>query len=169
MIYLGIIGSIFILECLIKAIGEKKGKIGVTKPVCGGKILLKKFHNKGFALNVGEKKQKAVAAVSLLLTLLVTAGVLLFGNKWNGLIKTGLSFVLGGAYSNTYDRLFRTYVVDYVSFGVKNPKLRRIVFNIADFCIMIGAILVVIGGIGNENIGKGQICGESDGGLGGSQ
>lgn len=169
MIYLGIIGSIFILECVIKAIVEKKGKIGVTKPVCGGKILLKKFHNKGFALNVGEKKQKAVAAVSLLLTLLVTAGVLLFGNKWNGLIKTGLSFVLGGAYSNTYDRLFRTYVVDYVSFGVKNPKLRRIVFNIADFCIMIGAILVVIGGIGNENIGKGQICGESDGGLGGSQ
>ena len=83
-------------------------------------------------------------------------------------MKTGLSIVLGGAYSNTYDRLFRTYVVDYISFGVKNQKLRRVVYNIADFCIMIGTILVVIGGINNENIGEGQICGESDGGLGGS-
>ena len=169
MIYLGIIGGIFLLEAVIKMIVEKKGKIGVTKPVCGGKILLKKYHNKGFALNIGEKKQKYVAVISLILTVGVTAVSLLLGNRWNVLIKTGLSMVLGGAYSNTYDRLFRTYVVDYLSFGTKNDKLRRIVFNIADFCIMIGAILVVIGGISSENISKGQICGESDGGLGGSQ
>ena len=168
MIYLGIIGGIFLLEFIIKTIVEKKGKIGVTKPVCGGKILLRKYHNRGFALNVGEKRQRVVAGISLSLCILITLAALLFGNRWNSLIKTGLSIVLGGAYSNTYDRLFRTYVVDYISFGVKNQKLRRVVYNIADFCIMIGAILVVIGGINNENIGEGQICGESDGGLGGS-
>lgn len=169
MIYLGIIGGIFLLEFVIKTIVEKKGKMGVTKPVCGGKILLRKYHNRGFALNVGEKKQKVVAIISLLLCVFITLSALLFGNRWNALIKTGLSIVLGGAYSNTYDRLFRTYVVDYISFGVKNQKLRRVVYNIADFCIVIGAILVVIGGINNENIGEGQICGESDGGSCGSQ
>ncbi len=157
------------MELVIKTFVEKKGKIGVTKPICGGKILLKKYHNKGFALNIGQKRQKVVACISLLLCVGITLASLVFGNKWNGLVKTGLSFVLGGAYSNTYDRLFRTYVVDYISFGVKNPKLRRIVFNIADFCIMIGAILVVIGGIDSENISEGQICGESNGGLGGPQ
>ena len=169
MMYAIIAGGIFLAELIIKAIVEKKGKMGVTKSLCGGKILLRKFHNKGFALNILEKKKTVVAMVSLLLTIIMTAGVLLFGNKWNKFIKIGLSFVLGGAYSNTYDRLFRKYVVDYISFGVKNKKLRGIVFNVADFCIMIGAILVVIGGIYNENIGKGQICGESDGGFGGSQ
>ena len=157
------------MELVIKTFVEKKGKMGVTKPICGGKILLKKYHNKGFALNMGQKRQKVVACISLLLCVGITLASLMFGNKWNGLVKTGLSFVLGGAYSNTYDRLFRTYVVDYISFGVKNPKLSRIVFNIADFCIMIGAILVVIGGIDSENISEGQICGESNGGLGGSQ
>ena len=169
MIYLGIIGGIFVMELIIKTIVEKKGKIGVTKSVCGGKILLKKFHNKGFALNAGQKRPRVVAMISLILTVLITVGALLFGKKWNKFIKTGLAFVLGGAYSNTYDRLFRKYVVDYLSFGVKHQRVKKIVFNIADFCIMIGAILVVIGGIKGENISEGQICSESDGRPGGSQ
>ncbi|MDE6319457.1 MAG: signal peptidase II, partial [Lachnospiraceae bacterium] len=42
----------------------------------------------------------------------------------------------------TYDRLVRKYVVDYVSFPVRNPRIRRIVFNISDFCILIGALLM---------------------------
>ena len=110
-------------------------------------------------LNFGEKKQKLVAFISLILTLFLTLAAVLFGEKGTKLLKVGLAMVLGGAYSNTYDRLFRTYVVDYVSFGVKNQRFRRIIFNLSDFCIMIGAILVVIGGIGNEDISKGQICG----------
>ncbi|MDE7258820.1 MAG: signal peptidase II, partial [Lachnospiraceae bacterium] len=47
----------------------------------------------------------------------------------------------------TYDRLVRKYVVDYVSFPVKNQKIRNIVFNISDFCIMIGALLMVLGSV----------------------
>lgn len=59
-------------------------------------------------------------------------------------MRTGLAMLLGGAYSNTYDRLRRKYVVDYVSFGVPVKRLRRIIFNISDFCIMIGAMITVI-------------------------
>lgn len=154
MIYLGITGTIFLLEMVVKTIIEKKGKMGVTKPICGGKILLKKFHNKGFALNFGEKQQRVVAYISLVVCICLTGISLLFGSGWNGMIKTGLSMVLGGAFSNTYDRLFRKYVVDYFSFGVKNKRLQRIVFNLADIFIIIGAIVVMIGGIYHENIGK---------------
>lgn len=60
------------------------------------------------------------------------------------MLKTGLSILLGGAYSNTYDRLVRGYVVDYFGFQVKNERLRNIVFNISDFCIMIGALISVL-------------------------
>ena len=155
---------IFLTELVVKNIVEKKGKIGVTKPLCGGKILLKKSHNRGFAMNFMDHKKKLVAFISLFLTISMTIGVLLFGRKWNRIIKTGLSLVLGGAFSNTYDRIFRNYVVDYISFGVKNKKLSGIVFNVADFCIMIGAILVVIGGKCSENISKGQICSKGNGG-----
>ena len=120
MIYLGIVAIIFCVELVIKTWVEKKGKIGSTKELCGGKLLLKKHHNKGAMLNFGEKKQKLVAFISLILTLFLTLAAVLFGEKGTKLLKVGLAMVLGGAYSNTYDRLFRTYVVDYVSFGVKN-------------------------------------------------
>lgn len=168
MIYLGIFGGIFWLEFVIKGIVEKKGKTGVTKPLFGGKIILRKFQNKGFALNFLERNRKVVALISLILTFLMTLAALLCGKKTNKIMKTGLAFILGGAYSNTYDRLFRKYVVDYFSFGTKSKRIRRVVFNIADFCIMIGAVLIVMGGITNENISKRKICCESDGGSGGT-
>ncbi len=168
MIYLGIFGGIFWLEFFIKSIVEKKGKTGVTKPLFGGKIILRKFQNKGFALNFLERNQKLVALISLILTFIMTLAALVCGKKTNKIMKTGLAFVLGGAYSNTYDRLFRKYVVDYFSLGAKSKRIRRVVFNIADFCIMIGAVLIVMGGITNENISKRKICCESDGGSGGT-
>lgn len=68
-----------------------------------------------------------------------------FSFRGNAVLKAGLALLLGGAYSNTYDRLTRNYVVDYVSFPVKNKRVRRIVFNISDFCIIIGALLMTLG------------------------
>ena len=35
------------------------------------------------------------------------------GQKGKAALKLGLAFLLGGAFSNTYDRLKRKYVVDY--------------------------------------------------------
>lgn len=153
MIYAGIIGSIFVLELFVKNQVEKKVKSGSVKKFFHGKILLKKHHNRGWMFNKGENRQRLVAYVSLVFTLMLVCFALFLGEKGNSMIKTGLSFILGGAFSNTYDRLFRKYVVDYLSFGVKSERFRRIIFNLSDFCIMIGAILLVVGGAGNEDIG----------------
>ena len=70
--------------------------------------------------------------------------VVTLGNAGKELLKWGLTLLLGGAYSNTYDRLVRKYVVDYVSFNVPFG-LRKVIFNIGDFCILLGALLCVIG------------------------
>ena len=60
------------------------------------------------------------------LTVLVTLlFVLTLGTKGNKALKTGLAMLLGGAFSNTYDRLKRKYVVDYFSFGVRWKWLSR--------------------------------------------
>ncbi len=77
----------------------------------------------------------------MLLTVLFVVSLTKAGSST---LKWGLTMLLGGAYSNTYDRLRRKYVVDYVSFQVPVKKLRQVVFNIGDFCIMAGAALVVI-------------------------
>ena len=146
--YLCIVALIFAGELGIKNYVEKKQNAGEEKEICKGRILLRKYHNKGACMNLGEKKSNVVAGLSLILTAAL-ALVFLFtltrhGNGW---LKAGLSLLLGGAFSNTYDRLKRKYVVDYFSFGVKWEPLRAIVFNISDFCILIGALIVAIKGM----------------------
>lgn len=141
-----IVSGIFLGDLWIKAQVEKRMKEGETRYFCRGKILLRRHHNRGVMLNFLQKLQPAVAALSLALTVMVTVlfGISL-GTRGNNLLRVGLAFLLGGAFSNTYDRLKRKYVVDYLSFGVKWKRLRRIIFNISDFCIIIGALLAVIG------------------------
>ena len=146
--YLCIVALIFAGELGIKNYVEKKRNAGEEKEICKGRILLRKYHNKGACMNLGEKKSNVVAGLSLILTAAL-ALVFLFtltrhGNGW---LKAGLSLLLGGAFSNTYDRLKRAYVVDYFSFGVKWEPLRAIVFNISDFCILIGALIIAIKGM----------------------
>lgn len=146
MIYIGIVAAIFLAEYIIKNRVEKRLEKDVKKEVAGGRVLLQKYHNKGAFLNMGEKSQPAVAALSVILTACILVMFLLtLGQKGNGLMKAGLSVLLGGAFSNTYDRIRRKYVVDYFSFGVTWKPLQNIVFNLADFCILFGALGVVLG------------------------
>lgn len=145
MQYLAVILGIFGLEFGIKNYIEKEKKEGEQEKV-GGVLLIRKHHNKGLVLNIGQHRQRLIAAVSVFLTLLSTFLFLLtLGQQGKALLKWGLALLLGGAWSNTYDRVFRRYVVDYVSFQVPCKRIRRIIFNIGDFCIMVGAMMVVLG------------------------
>ncbi len=136
---------LFIIDGIIKLFVEKKGEKEVNKPLLGGKLLLRKYHNTGAMLGTGAKKPKRIALMSMIFTAFMTGVyVATLGYKGQGMLKAGLSLMLGGAYSNTYDRLRRKYVVDYISFGVKG-KLKNVIFNISDFGIILGAGLMVIG------------------------
>lgn len=147
MIFIGIIIAIVAVESVIKQVTEQNGTKGERKPILGGKLYLTKYHNYGAFLNLGEKRPEFVKGLSLGLCLACTIlYALTLGTKGKILLKTGLSVLLGGAFSNTYDRMVKGYVVDYFGFNVKNEKLRNIVFNISDFCIMIGAVIAVIRG-----------------------
>lgn len=145
-ICLGIIAGIFFGDFWIKNQVEKKCVEGNVRKVWNGKLLIRKHHNKGIAMNIGQQKQTLVAWISVGITgVMLCLFLLSLGNCGNHLLRIGLSLLLGGAFSNTYDRLKRKYVVDYVSFGVKWKPLRRIIFNISDFCIIIGALLTALG------------------------
>ncbi|MBQ8877812.1 MAG: signal peptidase II [Lachnospiraceae bacterium] len=143
---MAVVLGIFGLEFSLKEYVERKKTEGITEKKMGGALLIRKHHNRGAFLNAGQNRQKAVMLVSVLLTIVTTVVfILTLGQAGQGLLKWGLTFFLGGAFSNTYDRMVRKYVVDYVSFNVPFKWLRRIIFNIGDFCIMIGALLMVIG------------------------
>lgn len=138
--------SLFVTDMLVKNHIEHTVNEGEERPVFGGRLLLRRYHNEGAFLNIGQCRRGFMAILSLILTLAATVLFLVtFTYRGSRMLKMGLSLLLGGAYSNTYDRLVRKYVVDYISFPVRNQKIRNIVFNISDFGIMIGALFMVLG------------------------
>lgn len=144
--FVSLIVGIFMGDTYLKDRARRQLKAGENRQICGDRLLLHKFHNRGAMLGMGEKHGPVVTAMSLGLTLAASLlFVLSLSVYGSNLLRTGLSLLLGGAFSNTYDRLKQQYVMDYVSFNVKWAPLRRLVFNVSDFCIILGAMLSVLG------------------------
>ena len=113
-----------------KASGQRKGRGNVR-----GKIRIRKVHNYGFALGMlsGEDRLVKGGSLGAGILLLIYYMKLLFSKKgkWK---FAGTSLMLSGAVSNLYDRLKRGYVVDYIGFDAADPQIRKITFNLGDFC-----------------------------------
>lgn len=105
------------------------GAIALTDTLVKGLIKEPPVKNYGFAGNSFDSHPKKVAAVSALLTGVMCAGTALAPEK----LKLPMSLILGGAVSNSADRLIRGYVVDYIPMGKKTYG------NISDLAIFAGA------------------------------
>lgn len=65
---------------------------------------------------------------------------LLIHKKFSGkLFYTSVALILGGGIGNLIDRIFRGFVIDYLSVSFFPP-----ICNFADYCITIGAVLFMI-------------------------
>lgn len=146
MQYLLAILTIFTGELFWKDHVEKEIPKNSSKKALHDTIILTKHHNRGAVLNTGQKSPEIIKWISVVLTFLTTVlFICSFGLAGKGLMKSGLSLLLGGAFSNTYDRLKRGYVVDYFRLNVPVRRIRNLIFNVSDFCIIIGALLAVLG------------------------
>ena len=115
------------------------------RKILGGKMLLRKVHNSGMMLNFAENHKKLVCIISVVVTVFtVLFHFVLYGVSGYEKEQMGLACILGGAISNTFDRVKRGYVVDYLAFHTKNKKCSRITYNIGDFAIFAGAFLILI-------------------------
>tara|TARA_B100000524_G_scaffold133563_1_gene66504 strand:- start:29 stop:553 length:525 start_codon:yes stop_codon:yes gene_type:complete len=63
-----------------------------------------------------------------------------------------LSFILGGAIGNGYDRVVNSYVIDFIDFYF--GSFHWPAFNFADSFITIGAIIYILGSFGKNSILK---------------
>lgn len=146
MRYILMILTIFTGELFWKDHVEREIPEGSSKKALRNTVILTKHHNYGAAFNTGERRPGIVKGISVLLTVLAAIFFIFsFGTVGKGMLKFGLSLLLGGAFSNTYDRLRRGYVVDYFRLNVPAKRIRNLIFNISDFCIVIGAVLAVLG------------------------
>lgn len=151
-----LIPAVFVADLLIKNKAEKKLKYGEDSPHLKGVVSFELLHNRGGFLNIGEDRPKKVRTTSRILTMLVAlvyVYALLKGK--NEPLKYTLALLLGGAWSNDYDRYERGYVVDYLKFkGLEKPVSRMIgpkkgrfvagiVYNISDLCITLGTLFSI--------------------------
>lgn len=127
------------LDGRIKAKRERNTE---EKTYLNGNIEITTLRNKGMFASVGEKYPTLVMLSSLALTIVIAirfAGTL-FDKSKKGL-SVGLGFLLGGAISNTADRVCKNYVVDYLRFPKIKGLIQRLVFNLSDFAIFVGSII----------------------------
>lgn len=146
MVFIGLIVLLAALDLCIKSGIEEQKDTDFPKELegSGGRILLYKNHNPGFSFGYLKSHPELVQMIPLAVASFV-AGMFacLLQGKGRTLEKLALSLTLGGAISNLYDRLVRHYVVDY--FSVQVGRLKKVVFNLGDLFIFLGAgILLVV-------------------------
>lgn len=142
--------AVFTADSIIKKHMEESQTIdtsGSSPEVIDKKLFqLRLHHNYGSAGNVGADMPKLVRICSVLLSIFCTV-IFVISITFSGsrLMRVGLGLILGGAYSNTYDRLKRGYVVDYIQIK-KGPKIiRRLIWNISDYAILLGSLMWLLG------------------------
>ena len=110
--------------------------VGQSAPLLPGIVRLTRLHNTGAAWSSFSGKTGLLAAVTIVL---MAAVVYLVVKKIvrHPLGLTSAMLVLGGGAGNMIDRLCRGYVVDMFDLTLFSYP----VFNFADCCVVVGAIL----------------------------
>ena len=148
MIFVLLIAGIFLLDYMLKEHTDSSRLQGTKQEILGGRLILRNCHNEGAAFGMFKMEKKhCLEASAFVLGGAIWEFVRQLVHSGSRMGKLGLSMVLGGGLSNYFDRRNKGYVTDYVSFGVKNKKLRNMVFNISDFFILGGTVLWVISAI----------------------
>ncbi len=141
MIYVIIAAAVFALDFFVKRKMDRELAPGEEREILKGRIILRKYYNKGAMLNFLEKWPRlvqifcgaALIAISILFLFLLR-------EKGSRSLKLGMAMIIGGGASNLCDRLTKGHVVDYFSFKSRFQRLQRVIFNLSDLFIFLGAI-----------------------------
>ena len=126
----------------------EKDKIETGRQYFGDLITIKKSVNKGLIMNSLEEKPRWVLSwVSAMFGMTAYIYLLTLGKKNRKIKRLGLALMVGAAASNLYDRIKKGGVTDY--FVIKGVP--KIIFNLSDIVIILGAVISVIGEVvGND-------------------
>lgn len=146
MKYIVTVLGIFFGDEGIKYYIEKKKSLAEEKKILKDNIIITKYHNKGAMLNFMQKRPNWIIGISsagmgAVLALIIEHVT----SKANFLQKWGSALILGGGFSNLWNRIQKGYVVDYLI--INKGKLKNVIFNLSDFAIILGGIMLSIGSI----------------------
>jgi len=137
---------IYLISILILVIFDQVTKLLVVNNLSSGSDIniinnFLKFsyvENTGAAFGILNNNIIFLIGVSLLLIFYIIREI---KNNENKLYVFSMSIILSGALGNLIDRIFRGYVVDFISFTIFDVEMP--LFNIADMLITFGVIILL--------------------------
>ncbi|MBR4435488.1 MAG: signal peptidase II [Clostridia bacterium] len=143
-----IIGSALIFIVLVAADLLTKALICPEVRAAGGTmrfiphiLRFEYTENTGMAWGLFKNGTLVLAVVSALCCVLIVFFIVKYRKRMPTLIRLALLMVLAGAFGNLVDRVFLGYVRDFLAFDfIEFP-----IFNFADSCVTIGAMLMGFG------------------------
>jgi signal peptidase II len=107
-------------------------------------IVIKNFLKFIYVQNTGAAF--GILSGNILFLIIISIGLIYYiikeiNSNNNSKIILSYSLVLSGALGNLIDRIFRGYVIDFISFTLLKKEMA--VFNIADTYITIGVVLLI--------------------------
>ncbi len=144
MLFILLAAALAALDLAIKRYIDGHKEENCHEPVLGGHVIITRFYNTGAMLGFLRERSKLLLGFSIcLMGSLIYALGKAVGSENSGLLKTGLALLVGGAASNVYDRITRGKVTDYFRISIGSKKLEKVIFNIGDFAIFLGGLLMV--------------------------
>ncbi len=128
-----------LIDQIIKLVIITHGNLNIR--LIPGLLKLSYVENTGGAYGLGADSILVLIGVNLLLIIFIIRYLIKNYKTLDINLRTGLLLILSGGTSNLLDRLFRGYVTDYIDI---NELINFPVFNIADVCIVLGAIIMII-------------------------
>ena len=135
-LFWGITLAVIALDRVTKLLAPGLPAEGIT--LISGVIGLRYAENRGIAFSLLSGYPRLLGVVSLML---IAAGYLWLRKKQFGSFPlAGLALMAGGAAGNMIDRLISGYVPDMI----ETLFVRFPIFNIADSCLTVGCVMLVI-------------------------
>lgn len=148
MIYYLIALAVVAIDQITKWVVANNMKLGEQIPLIENLLYITSHRNRGAAFGILQDQMW----LFFIVTIVVVVGIVYYLQTQVKYAGTGIAFglILGGAIGNFIDRLFRGEVVDFID--VKIIGYDFPIFNVADSCLVIGVILLMLFTLKEEKV-----------------
>lgn len=131
--------KILILRYALDVAYPSEAGFGATVPIIEDVFHLTFYGNTGMAFGMLAGNKALLICLCMVILAIIAFVAIKFKVK-NRLEAISIGMIVGGAVGNVLDRLLYGFVIDYFDFCLINYPI----FNVADCCIVVGAILFCI-------------------------
>ncbi len=140
---------VFLIDRIIKVVISSNFELNVRNEIIDEFFYITNCHNEGAAFSLFSGSTLFLILITLVILFLIYN--FLKKKDISRIQKISYGILLGGILGNLFDRIFFGYVIDYFDFVIFN--LNFAIFNFADICILIGAIMIILFE-GSDNRGR---------------